>query len=147
MSRACGAHSWSHCPLRASWTRVLHGTILCDPTQHTPLQAKKIGPNPTQPNTTNNWAYREKFHLVELNILVQNSSKTTKKFFTFDVSTSIRGRHQKKLVLGLLLLIAPRTGRRRPSTSFFWWRPLIEVKTSKVKNFLVVFDEFCTSTL
>ena len=36
-------------------------------------------------------------------ILVQNSSKTTKKFFTFDVSTSIRGLHQKKLVLGLLL--------------------------------------------
>ena len=29
--------------------------------------------------------------------------KTTKKFFTFDVSTSIRGLHQKKLVLGLLL--------------------------------------------
>jgi len=36
-------------------------------------------------------------------ILVQNASKTTKKFFTFDVSTSIRGLHQKKLVLGLLL--------------------------------------------
>ena len=36
-------------------------------------------------------------------ILVQNSSKTTKKFFTFDVSTCIRGLHQKKLVLGLLL--------------------------------------------
>ena len=36
-------------------------------------------------------------------VLVQNSSKTTKKFFTFDVSTSIRGLHQKKLVLGLLL--------------------------------------------
>ena len=36
-------------------------------------------------------------------LLVQNSSKTTKKFFTFDVSTSIRGLHQKKLVLGLLL--------------------------------------------
>ena len=33
--------------------------------------------------------------------------------------------------------VAPRTGRRRPSTSFFWWRPLIEVETSKVKNFLV----------
>ena len=30
----------------------------------------------------------EKFHLVELKIQVQNSSKTTKKFFTFDVSTS-----------------------------------------------------------
>ena len=29
--------------------------------------------------------------------------KTTKKFFTFDVSTSIRGLHQKKLLLGLLL--------------------------------------------
>ena len=42
-------------------------------------------------------------YLVELNILGQNSSKTTKKFFTFDVSTSIRGLHQKKLVLGLLL--------------------------------------------
>ena len=26
----------------------------------------------------------------------------------------------------------------RTNTSFFWWRPLIEVKTSKVKNFLVV---------
>ena len=38
-----------------------------------------------------------------VSILVQNSSKTTKKFFTFDVSTSIRGLHQKKLVLGLLL--------------------------------------------
>ena len=49
------------------------------------------------------YSYWEKFHLVELNILVQNSSKTTKKFFTFDVSTSIRGLHQKKLVLGLLL--------------------------------------------
>jgi len=36
-------------------------------------------------------------------LLVQNSSKTTKKFFTFDVSTSIRGLHQKKLVLGLRL--------------------------------------------
>jgi len=36
-------------------------------------------------------------------VLVQNSSKTTKKFFIFDVSTSIRGLHQKKLVLGLLL--------------------------------------------
>ena len=36
-------------------------------------------------------------------VLVQNSSKTTKKFFTFDVSTSIRGLNQKKLVLGLLL--------------------------------------------
>ena len=40
-------------------------------------------------------------HLAKL--LVQNSSKTTKKFFTFEVSTSIRGLHQKKLVLGLLL--------------------------------------------
>jgi len=29
-------------------------------------------------------------------LLVQNSSKTTKKFFTFDFSTSIRGLHQKK---------------------------------------------------
>jgi len=28
--------------------------------------------------------------------------KTTKKLFTFDVSTSITGLHQKKLVLGLL---------------------------------------------
>ena len=32
-----------------------------------------------------------------------NFIKTTKKFFTFDVSTSIRGLHQKKLVLSLLL--------------------------------------------
>ena len=38
-----------------------------------------------------------------LNVLIQISSKTTKKLFTFDVSTSIRGLHQKKLVLGLLL--------------------------------------------
>ena len=29
--------------------------------------------------------------------------KNNQKFFTFDVSTSIRGLHQKKLVLGLLL--------------------------------------------
>ena len=28
--------------------------------------------------------------------------ETTKKFFTFDVLTSVRGLHQKKLVLGLL---------------------------------------------
>jgi len=41
--------------------------------------------------------------LAWLSVLVQNSSKTTKKFFTFDVSTFIRGLHQKKLVLGLLL--------------------------------------------
>ena len=32
----------------------------------------------------------------------KNFIETTKKFFTFDVSTSIRGFHQKKLVLGLL---------------------------------------------
>ena len=38
----------------------------------------------------------------EMALLIQNSSKTTKQFFTFDVSTSIRGLHQKKLVLGLL---------------------------------------------
>ena len=42
-------------------------------------------------------------HTMSILILVQNSSKPTKKFFTFDVSTSIRGLHQKKLVLGLLL--------------------------------------------
>ena len=41
--------------------------------------------------------------ILIIDLLVQNSSKTTKKFFTFDVSTSIRGLHQKKLVLGLLL--------------------------------------------
>ena len=35
--------------------------------------------------------------------------KTTKKFFTFDVSTSIRGLHQKKLV-GLLGLLLPVLG-------------------------------------
>jgi len=29
----------------------------------------------------------------------KNFIETTKKFFTFDVSTSIRGLHQKKLVL------------------------------------------------
>jgi len=33
----------------------------------------------------------------------KNFIETTKKLFTFDVSTSIRGLHQKKLVLGLLL--------------------------------------------
>jgi len=33
----------------------------------------------------------------------KNFIETTKKFFTFDVSTSIRGLHQKKLLLGLLL--------------------------------------------
>jgi len=33
----------------------------------------------------------------------KNVIKTTKKFFTFDVSTSIRGLRQKKLVLDLLL--------------------------------------------
>jgi len=55
------------------------------------------------PEVRTAFCYGEKFHLVELNILVQNSSKTTKKFFTFDVSTSIRGLHRKKLVLGLLL--------------------------------------------
>ena len=43
-----------------------------------------------------------KFHLVGLNILIKISSKQPKKFYTFDVSTSIRGLHQKKLVLGLL---------------------------------------------
>ena len=42
-------------------------------------------------------------HLVELNIVIKIFIETTKKFFTFDVSTSIRGLHQKKLVLGLLL--------------------------------------------
>jgi len=35
----------------------------------------------------------------------ENFIETTKKFFTFDVSTSIRGLHQKKLVLGLLLSV------------------------------------------
>ena len=47
---------------------VAHGSILCDPiqpnpstdwpnpTQPSPLQVKKIGANPTQPNTTNNKA-------------------------------------------------------------------------------------------
>ena len=34
-----------------------------------------------------------------------------------------------------------------PSTSFFWWRPLIEVETSKVKNFLVVSMKFFISML
>jgi len=38
-------------------TRVVHGSILCDPIQPNPLQLEKIGPNPTQPNTTNNRAY------------------------------------------------------------------------------------------
>ena len=32
----------------------------------------------------------------------KNFIETNKKLFTFDVSTSIRGLHQKKLVLGLL---------------------------------------------
>ena len=40
---------------------VVHGSILCDPIQPNPsadwlnpTQAEKFGPNPTQPNTTNN---------------------------------------------------------------------------------------------
>ena len=33
----------------------------------------------------------------------KNFIETTRKLFTFDVSTSITGFHQKKLVLGLLL--------------------------------------------
>ena len=49
------------------------------------------------------WLNRAAFFKQYAYLLVQNSSKTTKKFFTFDVSTSIRGLHQKKLVLGLLL--------------------------------------------
>ena len=40
---------------------------------------------------------------IALKNALLNSSKQPKKFFTFDVSTSIRGLHQKKLVLGLLL--------------------------------------------
>jgi len=36
-------------------------------------------------------------------LLTQNSSKQPKSFFTFDVSTSVRGLHRKKLVLSLLL--------------------------------------------
>jgi len=55
------------------------------------------------PLNTNNVNITEKFHLVELNVLILISSKKPKKLFTFDVSTSIRGLHQKKLVLGLLL--------------------------------------------
>ena len=51
--------------------------------------------------------------------------------------------HTYDRFLGSTLLVAPRTGRR-PSTSVFWWRPLIEVETSKVNNFLVVFDEICS---
>ena len=35
-----------------------------------------------------------------------------------------------------------RSSWRRPSSSFFWWRPLTEVETSKVKNFLVVLMNF-----
>jgi len=31
--------------------RVVHGSILCDPTQPNPMQVKKFGPNPSQPNT------------------------------------------------------------------------------------------------
>ena len=48
------------------WNRVVHGSILCDsiqpthqltdPTQPDPIQVEKFGPNPTQPNTTNNRA-------------------------------------------------------------------------------------------
>ena len=69
--------------------------------------------------------------------------ETTKKFFTFDVSTSIRGLHQKKLVLGLLLpvigsTLTYRANNRKKKT--FWWRPLIEVETSK--DFLVVSMKF-----
>ena len=36
-------------------------------------------------------------------ILIQNSSKPAKNYLLFDVSTSVRGLHQKKLVLSLLL--------------------------------------------
>jgi len=32
---------------------------------------------------SNKYGHREKFHLVELNILIQNSSKPAKKLFTF----------------------------------------------------------------
>ena len=33
------------------------GPFFCDPTQPNPLQVEKFGPNPNQPNTTNNGAY------------------------------------------------------------------------------------------
>ena len=68
-----------------------------------PFQSSKTTTKQVWQPFDDNVSLWEKFHLVGLNILVQNSSKTTKKFFTFDVSTSIRGLHQKKLVLGLLL--------------------------------------------
>jgi len=38
-------------------------------------------------------------------------------------------------------------GVRYSQTICYSRRPLIEVETSKVKNFLVVFDEFCTSII
>jgi len=47
---------------------VVSGSILCDPIQPNPLQVKKIEPNPTQPNTTNNGAYS----LVVTNFYTQN---------------------------------------------------------------------------
>ena len=53
----CPVHTVHH-------TRLVHGSILCDPIQSNPsadwpnlLQVEKFGPNPTQPNTTNNGAY------------------------------------------------------------------------------------------
>ena len=42
-------------------------------------------------------------HIADILFTNTKFIKTTKKFFTFDVSTSIRGLHQKKLVLRLLL--------------------------------------------
>ena len=66
--------------------------------------------------------YWEKFHLVELNILVQNSSKTTKKFFTFDVSTSIRGLHQKKLVTLKNVLVHPKDREDKEQTTEYVYK-------------------------
>jgi len=46
---------------------------------------------------------KERVDMIKGNILTnKNFIETTKKLFTFDVLTSIRGLHQKKLVLGLL---------------------------------------------
>ena len=41
-----------------------------------------------------------------------------------------------RLVGSTLTCRAKNRKRRRLNTSFFWWRPLTEVETSKVKNFL-----------
>jgi len=50
----------------------------------------------------------------------KNFIETTKKFFTFNVSTSIRGLHQKKLVLGLLRFLARQVSVEPRKRSYVW---------------------------